>query len=370
LSKHKYDPNEPEGSYRNPIRVKDGETKTTEPGKCYAVLKGGKAVVYDYSLADVYDGGWAEVHGGGWADVHDGGVADVYDGGKADVYDGGKVVVHDGGRAEVHGGGKVVVQDGGRAEVHGGWACVRGGGFAEVSGDGNADVYDGGVADVYFDGRVKVYDGGKVKVNLGGGAFCTPNAIVSRQGGWVDDWDGFSLVPDYDTKATEKEQTGQSEPASESNAILSDVTNDQVTEAEDETTEGEIEELTVEEEQADDSGQDAELARIAAMIVEVEGAPPVEEIAVMVSKARSFSWNGQHPTSNEKRDHFWCLLDEANPSRQTLIRKVWNGLDEQLRKELGDSKKVSTQSRGATKIRKAIKDHKKRLARSEQQAEV
>ena len=147
----------------------------------------------------------------------------------------------------------------------------------------------------------------------------------------------------------------QNGPASEPNAIPSKL------------AEGEIEKLTLEEEQADDSGQDEELAKIVSQITKIKNGPSPEETAAMILKARPFSWEGNYKTKDEKRDHFWYLLYEAGLG-PAAVRDVWNdGLNIQLRESLGDHRKQDGD--GAwERIRGAINRHRDRIENTKQEA--
>jgi hypothetical protein len=367
-----YDPNAPKGSFKNPICIRNGEDKETESGKYYAVLDGGFAEVYDGGRASICDGGWARVFGGGRAYVYEGGKAHVCEDGKAHAYEGGDAMVLDGGWAQICEGGDARVLKGGDAIVlDGGRASICDGGRAYVRGGGRAYVYEGGKAEVRGGGcKAKVFDGGKATVYEGAVAYFTSGAIVNRQGGRVEKWDGFSPVPtgpvdnanqtpdtapvsDADAPATEDHQTGQNEPVSESNAILSKLAREQETEVKDGTTEGE------KQKQANKA-----IVDLVKEITATAKGLTKEQIAEMAIEAmRPEHKNNQDNEGPDigNRDYFWWMLRQKD-CKQTPTQTVWNGLHVTLRERLGDSKEVANVENNL--IDKRVKAHERKLQKS------
>jgi hypothetical protein len=161
------------------------------------------------------------------------------------------------------------------------------------------------------------------------------------------------------------EAASQQDNQSKSNKAQPDLTNDQESEIE-------VDNLAVEEKQADGNGHDVELAGIIAEfkhdaeitikgIKGIKNPLPIKKIASMILDAQSFSSKDSlvSKVSKANRDYFWHLLrPDCEPAG---IRDLWNDvLTEGQRAALGDAAKVN-EVKGNSTIRTAMNRHRKKL---------
>lgn len=307
------------------VHAYDGSTVVASKGSKVFAHDGSTVVAHDGSEVKAFDGSTVFASKDSWVEAYDSSSkVKAFDGSTVEAYDSSKVEAHDGSTVEAFDGSKVAAHKGSKVAARGSGVIVK--------------AFDGAT--------VKTYDGI---------VYATDKSDISRQGGRVVEWDGFSPVPGWDDdRLPENDKVPDTALATE--------------DGEDESTKSIIEEtvgrLETEEKQADDTGQDEELAAIAAKIKICKGKLEAQQIAEMYLKAKQFviddeAYNDQ---GLPKRNHFWYLLAQADCGNGH-IRDIWNGLlPIGLGEDLGSKESVSQGSNGRNNIAGRIKTHKKKLA--------